>query len=141
MELAVTETTGPAVPANLPVASVRMLDTAENATTSWVSAEFFSMATSIVVNLITAATVVGWVDASQAQELAKAATAIIAAVSAICVNGFIVWKYIGGRQSVEREKVLAQYRYAEVVAVEEYRLTAEAREAFRAAEAKRRRAK
>lgn len=100
---------------DVPVASVRMLDTAPSDKKDWTSNEFISLVGTVAVNLITAATVVGWVDASQAQELTKAVTAIVAGVSAISVNGVVVWKYINGKQTVEAQKIQAQYRYAEMV--------------------------
>lgn len=108
------------VSVDLPVSAVRMLDTADNATQKdWISPEFFSMASAIALNLITAATVVGWVDATQAQELTKAVSALIAAVSAISVNGFVVWKYLAGRTELQSQKLQAQYRYLEVAVTEQ----------------------
>lgn len=103
-------------------AAIRLLDTATPEKNSWTSNEFISLAGTVAVNLITAATVVGWVDATQAQELTKAVTAIAAAVSVISVNGLVFWKYIGSKQEVEVQKIQAQYRYAE--AVESSRVTA-----------------
>lgn len=103
------------VSVDAPVAAVRMLGTAEPEKKDWTSHEFISLVGTVAVNLITAATVVGWVDASQAQELTKAVTAIIAGATAISVNGIAVWKYINGKQQVEAQKIQAQYRYAETV--------------------------
>jgi hypothetical protein len=103
----------------LPVEEVRMLDSADNAVTGqWITPEFLSLLSTVAVNLVTAATVVGWIDATQAQELAKAAAAIIAAVSVISVNGLVVWKYLAGRTELQSQKIQAQYRYLEVVASE-----------------------
>jgi hypothetical protein len=87
----------------------------------WITPEFVSMVSSVAVNLITAATVVGWLDANNAQEVTKAITALIAAASTISVNGFIVWKYLGGREAVKKEAIQAQYRYAETLLVERMR--------------------
>lgn len=102
-----------------PVAAVRMLDTAAADPKEWLSPEFVSLAGTVAVNLVTAAVVVGWMDASQAQELTKAVTTIIAAVGAISVNGMVVWKYIGGKHEVQVEKIHAQLRYSEFVAREQ----------------------
>jgi len=103
----------------LPVEEVRMLDSADNAVSGqWITPEFLSLLTTVAVNLVTAATAVGWIDATQAQELAKAVSAIIAAVSVISVNGLIVWKYLAGRTELQSQKIQAQYRYLEVVASE-----------------------
>ena len=84
----------------------------------WITPEFMSLVGTVVINLITAATVVGWVDGTSAQELTKAATAILTAVSTIGVNGLIVWKYLAGRTAVKTEQISAQYRYAEAIAIE-----------------------
>jgi hypothetical protein len=103
----------------LPVAEVRMLDSADNTgSNQWITPEFLSLLTTVAVNLVTAATVIGWIDSTQAQELAKAVSAIIAAVSAISVNGLVVWKYLAGRNELQSQKIQAQYRYLEVVASE-----------------------
>lgn len=107
------------VSVDAPVAAVRLMESATAEKTEWTSNEFISLAGTVAVNLITAATVVGWVDATQAQELTKAVTAIAAAVSVISVNGLVMWKYLGGKQEVQVQKIVAQYRYAEVVAVEQ----------------------
>jgi hypothetical protein len=91
----------------------------ENGTVKeWVTPEFVSLVGTVAVNLITAATVVGWLDGNSAQELTKAATAILTAVGTISVNGFIVWKYLAGRAAVKTEQISAQYRYAEAIAIE-----------------------
>jgi len=87
----------------------------------WIAPEFVSLVGTVTVNLITAATVVGWLDMTSAQELTKAVTAILAGVSAISVNGLVVWKYIASRAAVKTEHIAAQYRYAEIVAVERMR--------------------
>jgi hypothetical protein len=87
----------------------------------WITPEFVSLVGTVTVNLITAATVVGWIDGASAQELTKAATAILAAVSAISVNGMIVWKYLASRAAVKAQQVAAQYRYAETIALERIR--------------------
>jgi hypothetical protein len=103
---------------------LRVMASAETAATAAdapLTPEFLSLAGTVVVNLITAATVVGWIDASAAQDLTKSASAIVAAVSTIAVNGMLVWKYIAGRTAVKVEQISAQYRYMEVVAVERMR--------------------
>lgn len=93
-------------------------------TKEWFTPEFISMITSVGLNLITAATVVGWIDANSAQELTKAITALGAAVGVVGANAFIIWKYLSGRQAVKTEAVRARYQYMEAVAVERMRSTA-----------------
>jgi hypothetical protein len=84
----------------------------------WITPEFISMVSSVAINLITAATVVGWVDSASAQELTKAVTAIATAAGVLGANALIVWKYLAARQAVKTEAVRARYRYMEAVAVE-----------------------
>jgi hypothetical protein len=113
-----------ALPFETAVAEMRVLNAvaAENtATTKWITPELISMVSSVAVNLITAATVVGWLDATDAQEITKAVSAVIAGVGTISVNALIVWKYLSGREEVEKEVVHAQYRYAETALVERMR--------------------
>lgn len=88
---------------------------------NWITPEFVSMVSSVAVNLVTAATVLGWIDAGAAQEITKATTAVIAAVGTISVNGLIVWRYLAGREAVKREAIQAKYRFASDVAVERLR--------------------
>lgn len=87
----------------------------------WITPEFVSMLSSVAVNLVTAATVLGWIDVGSAQEITKAVTAVVAAVGTISVNGLIVWRYLAGREAVKREAIQAKYRYASDVAVERIR--------------------
>jgi hypothetical protein len=88
---------------------------------NWLTPEFVSMVSTVAVNLVTAATVVGWVDVNSAQELTKAVTTIIAAAGTISVNGLVVWKYLAGREAVKKESLRAKYQYMEAVAVERFR--------------------
>jgi hypothetical protein len=123
--------TTPVTPVKTPVDAatveyIRVLNNvadAANDTTQkeWLTPEFISMTSSMMVNLITAATVVGWIDMNSAQELTKAITAIVAAVGAISVNGAILWRYLAGRQAVKTEAIQAQYKYMESIAVERMR--------------------
>jgi hypothetical protein len=87
----------------------------------WLTPEFVSLVGTVTVNLITAATVVGLLDGASAQELTKASTAIIAAVSTISVNGLVVWKYLSARAAVKTEQIAGQFRYAETIAMERMR--------------------
>jgi hypothetical protein len=98
-------------------------DVADEATAQkdWVTPEFIAMVTSVIVNLVTAAAVVGWVDATSAQELTKSIAAVGAAVGALWANAAILWKYIAGRQAVKSEAIKAKYHYMEAVAVERMR--------------------
>lgn len=84
----------------------------------WLTPEFISMVSSVAINLVTAATVVGWLDANSAQELTKAVTGIATAVGVLSANALIVWKYLATRQAVKTEAVRAKYSYMEAVAVE-----------------------
>lgn len=81
----------------------------------WVTPEFVSLVGTVAVNLLTAATVLGWLDTQSAQEVTKAVTTIITAIGAISVNGIVVWKYLAGRAQVKSEQIVAQYRYAEAI--------------------------
>lgn len=87
----------------------------------WITPEFVSMVTSVAVNLITAATLVGWVEAHHAQELVNAATAVIAGLGAVGANAIIVWKYLTSRAEVKSQQIDAQFRYMESIAVERMR--------------------
>lgn len=90
-------------------------------TNNWITPEFVSMVSTVAVNLLTAATLVGWVDANGAQELAKAVTGIVTAIGTVSVNGLIVWKYLSGRQQVQTLKLESKYRYMETLAIERLR--------------------
>ena len=83
-------------PVETKVAELRVFGTDVEPTTikEWITPEFVSLVGTVAVNLITAASVVGWLDATSAQEITKAVTAILTAVSTISVNGLIVWKYL-----------------------------------------------
>lgn len=102
---------------------LRVLQSADTANTdsNWITPEFISMVSTVAVNLVTAATIVGWVDVNSAQELTKAVVAISTAAGAISVNGLIVWKYLAGREVVKKEAIRAKYQYMESVAVERLR--------------------
>jgi hypothetical protein len=93
----------------------------------WLTPEFVSMVSTVVVNLLMAGTLVGWIDATQAQEISKAVTAILAGVGSILANALIVWKYLGGRAEVKAQQIDAQYRYMESIAVERMRADRPAR--------------
>ncbi len=103
---------------------LRVLNTAASDNSSkqeWVTPEFISMASMVVVNLLTAATLVGWVDATQAQEISKAVTTLLAALGTVLANALIVWKYLSGRAEVKAQQIDAQFRYMESIAVEKMR--------------------
>jgi hypothetical protein len=102
---------------------LRVLQSAENTApeNNWITPEFISMVSTVAVNLITAATIVGWVDVNSAQELTKAVTLITTAAGTISVNGLVVWKYLAGREAVKKESIRAKYQYMEAVAVERFR--------------------
>lgn len=104
---------------------LRVLSAAADAvdadTKNWITPEFVSMVSTVAVNLLTAATLVGWVDAAGAQELAKAITGVVTAIGTVSVNGMIVWKYLAGRQQAQALKLEARYRVMESLAVERMR--------------------
>lgn len=102
------------------VAEMRVLNAAAATSNNaeWLTPELVAMVGSVAANLITAAAVVGLLDASSAQEIIKATSAVIAAVGTISVNAVIVWKYLSGRAEIKKEVVQAQYRYAELALVE-----------------------
>ena len=97
-------------------AELRVLSNTDASSKSeWVTPEFVSLVGTVAVNLLTAATVLGWLDTQSAQEITKAVTTIITAIGAISVNGIVVWKYLAGRAQVKSDQIVAQYRYAETV--------------------------
>jgi hypothetical protein len=102
---------------------LRVLQSADNTNPegNWVTPEFISMVSTVAVNLVTAATIIGWVDVNSAQELTRALTTIATAAGTISVNGLIVWKYLAGREAVKKEAIRAKYQYMESVAVERLR--------------------
>lgn len=109
---------------------LRVLNTAaadNSAKQDWITPEFISMVSVVVVNLLTAATLVGWVDATQAQEISKAATALITGLGTVVANALIVWKYLAGRAEVKSQQIDAQFRYMESIAVEKMRAERPAR--------------
>ena len=99
----------------LRVLSAASSDPVDPSNGSWVTPEFISMVSTVTVNLLTAATLVGWVDANSAQELTKAVTGIVTALGAVSINGMVVWKYLSARQNVQIAKLSAQYGYAAAV--------------------------
>jgi hypothetical protein len=99
---------------NTKTAMMRVLETPVDTPAtpdSWFTPEFVSMVSTVVVNLLTAATILGWVDARNAQELASAVTGIITALGAVSVNGLVVWKYLAGRAVAKSAEVTAKYQY------------------------------
>jgi len=89
---------------------------------NWFTPEFVSMVGTVVVNLLTAATIVGWVDANSAREISGALTGMIAAVGALTVNGLVVWKFLASRSGVKSAAVTARYQY--MASVESNRMMA-----------------
>ena len=88
---------------------------------TWITPAFWTMAGVAVTNMITVAVLVGWVDATQAETLTQAVTALLGAAQVIVVNTALVWKFIAGRNQVQIAKIQAQAHYAEVVAIEKLR--------------------
>lgn len=103
---------------------LRVLNTAVSDNTvsqDWLTPEFISMASTVLVNVLAAATLVGWIDATQAAALSKAITAIVAALGTVLANALIVWKYLAGRAEVKSQQIDAQFRYMESIAIEKLR--------------------
>lgn len=109
------------VPVDAMTAEMRVLSelsaTASESDT-WLTPAFWTMAGAAMTNLITVAVLIGWVDATQAEGLTGAATALLGAAQVIVVNSVLVWKYISGRNQVQIAKLNAQAHYLELVAVE-----------------------
>lgn len=99
------------------VEELRVMAAADTNSTSkeLLTPEFISMVGTVVVNLATAATLLGWIDAASAQELTRATTTILTAVGTISVNGLVVWRYLASRSQVKVAQINAQYKYAEAV--------------------------
>lgn len=102
---------------------LRVLNSAASdvSTQDWLTPEFVSMVSTMAVNLLAAATLVGWVDATQAQELSKALTAVLAGVGTVIANAMIVWKYLASRTEVKTQQISAQFQYMEAIAIEKLR--------------------
>lgn len=109
---------------------LRVLNSAAADTTvkqDWLTPEFVSMLSTVTVNLLAAATLVGWVDATQAQELSKAVTAAVAGLGTVLANAMIVWKYLSSRAEVKTQQIVSQMSYMETIAVERLRAERPAR--------------
>ena len=88
---------------------------------SWLTPEFWTMASAAVTNLVTVAVLIGWVDRSNADALMTAVAALIGASQVIVVNTALVWKFIANRTQVKAQIVEARLRYMEAITVEKMR--------------------
>lgn len=88
---------------------------------SWLTPEFWTMASAAITNLVTVAVLVGWVDRSNADALMTAVSALIGASQVIVVNTALVWKFIASRTQAKAQVAEARYRYMEAIAVEKFR--------------------
>lgn len=83
----------------------------------WLTPEFWTMAIASVGNIVAVLALIGWLDHTQVETVTKALTALISASQVIVVNGLLVWKYLSGRQEVNRQVVAARMRMAEEVMI------------------------
>ena len=88
---------------------------------SWLTPQFWTMATTAATNLIAVAALIGWINSSDVEGVTRAATALVAAAQVIVVNSALVWSYIAGQNAVQVQKINARYKYMEAVAVEKLR--------------------
>lgn len=80
-------------------------------TNDWFTPEFWAMAVSAVTNLVAVATVLGWLNATDAETLTKAVSALLGAAQVIMVNSALVWKFISSRARVKEAAIHAKYQY------------------------------
>jgi hypothetical protein len=88
---------------------------------TWLTPAFWTMAAAAVTNLVTVATLLGWVNTAEGETLTKALTGLLGATQVIIVNSVLVWKYIAGRNQIQTAKITARYHYMEAVATEKLR--------------------
>ena len=88
----------------------------------WLTPEFWTMAVAVVTNVLTVGVLLGFVNASDVQELSKSLTGIITATEVVVVNALLVWKYLSGRQQLRSQMLASRYRMIEAVTVERMRL-------------------
>ncbi|NDD52620.1 hypothetical protein EBZ39_01860 [bacterium] len=97
-------------------------DAADVATTlHWSSPDFWTMVSAAVTNVISVLVLIGWIQASNVQELTAALTALVGATQVIVVNSVLVWKYLSGRNELKARMLDSQYQYMAMVAVEKLR--------------------
>jgi hypothetical protein len=97
-------------------------DAAPEVTVRWLTPEFWTMAIAAATNLVTVGVLLGWVEATNAESLIKALSAVLAAAQVLVVNTALVWKYLAGRQAVQAQLIAAQMHYREALAIERLRL-------------------
>lgn len=88
----------------------------------WLTPEFWTMAIAAVTNVVTVGVLLGWVEATNAESLIKALSAVLGAAQVLVVNTALVWKYLTGRQALQAQLLAAQMHYREAVAIERLRL-------------------
>lgn len=88
---------------------------------SWLSPEFWTMASAAATNLVTVAVLIGWVNHTDADAMLKAVSALLGASQVLVLNTALIWKFLTGRTEVRAAMISAQYRYMETIAVEKFR--------------------
>lgn len=89
---------------------------------NWMTPEFWTMAATVLTNVMAVGVLLGWLSATDVETLTKAITAIFGAGEVIMVNGLLVWKFIHDRTALRAEMLHAKYRLMESVAVERLRV-------------------
>jgi hypothetical protein len=107
-------------------AELRVLNSAVDETNvssglDWQTPEFWTMAGTALVNLLSVAALLGWISNTQAEELTKALTALIAATQVIVLNTALVWRYLNNRAQLRAQMMMARFDYMQAVAVERLR--------------------
>jgi hypothetical protein len=96
-------------------------DTAETNETRWLTPEFWTMAATAVTNLVAVGALLGWIDQSNVEGIAKALTALVGAAQVIVVNSVLVWKFIRGKEESKQQMRELRYQTARDLVVEKMR--------------------
>jgi uncharacterized membrane protein len=115
------------VKADLPVyAELRELNSSIDAEekkmfSDWLTPEFWTMAMTVLTNLLAVGVLLGWLSSADVETLTKAITGIVGAAEVILLNSLLVWKFINDRTAVRTETLRAKYQLMEAVAIERVR--------------------
>jgi hypothetical protein len=83
----------------------------------WLTPEFWTTAVTAAGNIVAVLALIGWLDYSHVESVTKAITALIGASQVILINGLLIWKYLAGRQEIQKQIVAAKLRVAEDIVV------------------------
>jgi hypothetical protein len=83
----------------------------------WLTPEFWTTAVTAAGNIVAVLALIGWLDYSHVESVTKAITALIGASQVILINGLLIWKYLAGRQEIQKQIVAAKLRVADDIVV------------------------